>query len=251
MTASAAPPGRPLRLLVDAPTVRVEVVELPGGVRAVRKVYALPSWRRRLAAVFGHAWLGRAKGPREAANLARLARGGAPVLAPLGSGERRDRLGFVRASWLLTPFLDGAPTLLELLRGGSAPVAAAVEDRAALWREIGAGVARIHRLGCRYRHLRARNLLLGPDGPRWIDASKSRWRRAPLARALAAADLHGFLAPLEQAGWLTAADWSAFGAGYRPSRPELALAELERLISPRERARCRRELERELARLRR
>ncbi len=232
-----------VRRLVDAPTVRVEVVEGEEGLE-LRKLYSFPRWGQRWRAALRHTWLGQAKGEREAANLLRLAQGGAPALAPIGCGSRRDRLGFVRASWLWLPYLEGWVSLAEVLRGQAEPPPA-WRNRGRLWQEVGAGVARIHALGCRYRDLRPRNLLLGPAGMRWIDASKSRWLPEPLPRAQAAEELAGFLLPWE--GEL-GEDFTAFWRGYRGWEGVERAVELTAELATPARKRLRRLLEREAAR---
>ncbi|RMH02268.1 MAG: hypothetical protein D6702_09265 [Planctomycetota bacterium] len=239
----APPAGRVLEVLVAAPTVRVERIELAGGGRAVRKIYSLPRFGQRLRLAFGPGWLGRPKGEREADNLRRLHRGGAAAPPPLAAGSRRDRLGFVRQSWLLLPDLSPRPTLAEVL-AGRAPVPTAFADRERLWQAVGASVADIHRLGCFYRDLRARNLLLGEGDLFWIDAAKSRWAKPPLAAAAAALDLAGFVLPLD----LPPSAWSALIAGYGAFTDLERPQQLSRLLGRRRRRRLARVLAREAQR---
>lgn len=248
MSACAFPEGAVVERLVDAATVRVEVVELVDGRRVVRKLYSFPRLEQRLRGALRHSWLGRPKGEREAANLERLARGGAAVLAPLGWGSRRDRLGFVRESWLVLPYLERRATLEQILCG-AAEVPGAGEE-GALWREVGVSVRRIHDLGCFYRDLRPRNLLVAPGDLRWIDASKSRWTPAPLPRPLAAEDLAGFLLPLDLAPRRAAQVWSAFREGYCDFEDLAELEELPRELGWGGRRRLRKCVARERDRLR-
>jgi len=212
VSGGAPPEGAVLRRLVDAPTVKVELLELPSGERAVRKLYSFPRWSQRLRGALRHSWLGQPKGEREAGNLSRLAAGGAPVVAPSSSGSERDALGFVRQSWLLLPYLEGRLGLDQIVAGAAAPPGPDGAD--ALWRQVGRGVRKIHQLGCFYRDLRPRNLLVGEADQRWIDASKSRWFPAPLEPARAAEDLAGLLLPLPVEEGERAWIWTCVRGGY-------------------------------------
>ncbi len=232
--------GAPGRVLLEAPTVRLVVEERDGGP-VVRKTYRFPRASQRWKGALRHTWLGRPKGEREAANLLRLAEGGAPALRPLEWGSRRDRLGFVLESWLVLPYLEGWVGLDQFLRPSSPPIEG-WDSLHGLWKEVGHAVSRIHDLGCLYRDLRPRNLLVGPGELAWIDASKSRFRSGPLGAEERAEDLLGFWLPVP-------ADrregFPAFWKGYGGDPVLGDLAGLERQLSAGGRRRLRRVVRRE------
>jgi hypothetical protein len=232
--------GAPGRVLLEAPTVRL-VVEERDGCPVVRKTYRFPRVSQRWKGALRHTWLGRPKGEREAANLLRLAEGGAPVLRPLEWGSQRDALGFVLESWLVLPFLEGWVGLDRFLTLSPPPIAG-WDSPEGLWREVGHAVSQIHDLGCLYRDLRPRNLLVGPGELAWIDASNSRFRSGPLGAEERAEDLLGFWLPVppdQRQGF--AAFWKGYGGD-----PVLGdLAGLERQLFAGGRRRLRRVVRRE------
>ncbi len=194
--------------IVRTRTVTVERALAPdGGVCAVKR-YRFPSLGRRIEAAFRHTWLAVPKARREMRSLARLRALGVPAVEPLGCGWRRDGLGFVRDSFLLTRWWPH-PDLARRL-------AAREELPDAAWRALGAALGTLHARGVRHDGLKPRNLLLGPGAnglweARLLDPARARFRSAPLGVAAAARDLaalHAVLARTPQGAR------EAFDAGY-------------------------------------
>lgn len=202
--------------LVRTATVTVERVAGPSGEFALKR-YRFPVLRRRLEAAFRHTWLAQPKARRELRSLHRMQALGIPVVAPFGCGWRRDALGFVVDSFLLTRWWPHADLARRTAAGERLPPAA--------WRELGCAVGALHARGVAHGGLAARNLLIGLDDAgfwqaRIVDPARARFRSAPLSPREAASDLQ----PLQDA--LTAAGGersAAFAAGYcSPSLPSSA-----------------------------
>ncbi|TAH36775.1 MAG: hypothetical protein EYC70_07225 [Planctomycetota bacterium] len=233
------PDGTVRATLVDRPTVRVQQLDLADGRRGVLKRYFFPYWSQRMRALHRHAWLGLPKPVNEARNLLRLSAAGVPALEPMAWAVKTSPLGIVRDGWLLLPYLDGARTLEQVLR-------AHTTLPEAFWSTLGAEVRRVHDVGCWYRNLAARNLLLTPElALHWIDPGKSQWLRAPLDSSRAAADLAVFLIPLQP--FLPPGAWPAFQRGY--GRPPAPLEDLWQELPRDLRRRCEHWVRREQDRL--
>lgn len=202
--------------LVRTATVTVERVAGPGG-EFVLKRYRFPFLGRRLEAAFRHTWIARPKAQRELRALARMRALAIPVAEPYGCGWRRDALGFVVDSFLLTRWWPHAD-LAQRVAAGDAPPPAA-------WQELGRAIGALHARGVAHGGLAARNLLIGRDErgswqARILDPARARFRRAPLRRAEADADLLPLQPALLAAGSACA---DAFAAGYcNPSLPSSA-----------------------------
>jgi tRNA A-37 threonylcarbamoyl transferase component Bud32 len=194
--------------IVRTRTVTVERTLAPDGGVCVVKRYRFPVLGRRLEAAFRHTWLAVPKARREMRSLARLRVQGVPAVEPLGCGWRRDALGFVRDSFLLTRWWPH-PDLAGLL-------AAREELPDAAWRAVGETLGALHARGVRHGGLQPRNLLLGPftDGhweARLLDPARARFGSAPLGVAAAARDLAPLRAVLART---PSGARDAFDAGY-------------------------------------
>lgn len=203
--------------IVRTSTVTVERLLAPDGAACVLKRYRFPILARRLEAAFRHTWLAQPKARREMRALASMQALGVPVVSPIGCGWRRDALGFVVDSFLLTQWWPHADLARRIAAKEHLPPAA--------WQALGAAVGLLHTCGVRHGGLAARNLLVGEESPsgwqaRLLDPARARFRGRPLTRAEADRDL----VPLEPA--LALADpgrREAFNAGYcNPSLPSSA-----------------------------
>lgn len=186
-----------LARLVETPTVEVRLLRDPRGGEAVLKRYRFPRLLRRLEAAFRHSWLtARPKAARELRALRRLRELGVPAVEPLGWGVVRDRLGFVRDSFLLTRHWP-QPDLARLLQDHGPPPPAA-------WHALGVSVAAMHARGVRHGGLAPRNVLVGQptDGRwqvRWLDPARAQFRDRRLPRGEAERDLDALRPTLEAA----------------------------------------------------
>lgn len=198
--------------LVRTRTVSVARVLAPDGGECALKRYRFPFLWRRLEAAFRHTWTAEPKARAESRALARLREIGVPAVEPLGCGWRRDALGFVRDSFLLTRWWPHADLARQLAAGTELPPAA--------WRAVGAAVGALHARGARHGGLEPRNVLLGTgaDGAwsaRLVDPARARFAAEPLPEAAAAADLAPLRACLRTAA---PAARAAFEEGYcKPS----------------------------------
>lgn len=203
--------------LVRTATVTVERVIAPDGGACALKRYRFPYLLRRLEAGLRHTWLAAPKARRELRALARLQELGVPAVAPLGCGWRRDALGFVRDSFLLTRWWPHADLARRGAAGETLPPAA--------WQALGHVLGLLHARGAAHGGLAPRNLLIGEVSAgawqaRILDPARIRFQRAPLSRAAAERDLRPLQSALEQAG---ADGRAAFAAGYcSPSLPSSA-----------------------------
>jgi len=142
---------------------------------------------------------------REVCTLERLRRRGVPVVEPLGACVRWLVPGCYRG-WVVTRYVPGARTVWEW-----AVTETADADRAAVWRQVGAAVRRLHQAGARHPDLNLHNILLGPEAAAmrvvFVDFDQPRvpaWSRnaaADLAR------LRRSARKLDPEGrWITASD---------------------------------------------
>ncbi len=237
------PTGRVRAVFVDSPTVRVEQIDLEDGSRIVLKRYSFPRFSQRLKGALRHTLLGTPKALRESRALERLQNEGIPVLAALAVGVHRGWDGFVRESWLTTPFRPQARNLGTMLRGGD-PLPPT------FWEGVGTSVGALHSLGCWYRGLVPRNLLVEPDFSfHLIDAAKCRWKTPPLPSPLVRLDLARLFLPAQGAGLLPEGAWPAFLTGYRGLDTDLSLEEILRPFLPAARRRAEAVIARERTRL--
>lgn len=194
--------------LVRTATVTVERVLAPDGREFAFKRYRFPFLARRLEAAFRHTWMAQPKARREMRTLAALQRLGVPVVSPVGCGWRRDALGFVVDSFLLTSWCPHADLARRTAAGNVLPPAA--------WQALGSAIGILHARGVVHGGLAARNLLVGPDSSQaWqaliLDPARARFRGKPLASAEAVRDLQPLQPTLAGAGHEGRA---AFAAGY-------------------------------------
>ncbi len=165
---------------------------LPIKEGARRSVWALPGpaggvLAKRFALRGADPWRALFVGSRAAAEyrtMERLVRLGAPVVRPLGFGERR-RAGLVREAWFLGRLVPGARTLRASMgaarRAGDGAALHALLDAAL------ASTAALHGAGGDHRDLHADNLLVDAAGRVLVTDlhSVSLVRRLPLARRAA------------------------------------------------------------------
>jgi 3-deoxy-D-manno-octulosonic acid kinase len=113
-------------------------------------------------------WTGadRTRGFREYRLLASLHGQGLPVPAPIGA--RYVRHGLRYSADLLTARIPDAPTLAQYLGEGQLDAAVAGQ--------VGAAVARFHRVGAWHADLNAHNILVAPSGIFVIDFDRGRLR---------------------------------------------------------------------------
>jgi len=225
----ADPAGRPLpglelcltiwerrEELVRTATVTVERVTGPGGEFALKR-YRFPFLRRRIEAAFRHSWIAVPKARRELRSLARMQALGIPVVEPYGCGWRRDALGFVVDSFLLSRWWPHPDLARSAAAGEPLPPAA--------WQALGRAAGALHARGVAHGGLAARNLLIGREErgvwqARILDPARARFGGAPLGRARAEADLLPLQPALLAAG---AEARAAFADGYcSPSLPSSA-----------------------------
>lgn len=203
--------------LVRTSTVTVSRVLAPGGQVCVLKRYRFPRLWRRLEAAFRHTWLAQPKARREMRILARMRDLDLPVVEPLGCGWKRDALGFVTDSFLLTRWWPHADLPRRIAAGEQLPPAA--------WEALGEAVGALHARGVAHGGLAARNILIGMEEPgawqvRLVDPIRARMRRAALSPSEAEQDLLLLQPTLAAAGPEMRA---AFAAGYcKPSLPSSA-----------------------------
>jgi 3-deoxy-D-manno-octulosonic acid kinase len=149
---------------------------------------------------------------RELRVMAALHGRGAPVVEVYGAAVEWMLPGCYRG-WLATRYIEGARTFWEW--AAATPL---VRERAALLRDVGTSIRRLHDCGARHPDLNANNILLGPttavsfiDFDRAdISAANHRGREADLDRlwrSLRKLDPHG--------QHVTAADFETLRAAYR------------------------------------
>ena len=141
--------------------------------------------------------------------LAALCERGLPVPAPVAA--RYARSGVSYRCDLITRRIQGVRPLSDVLAAAAAP--------AALWRGIGALVARFHDAGLDHADLNAHNILVGADGGlSLVDFDRCRlrapgaWRDANLQRLRRSLRKVTVGLPAER---FRAADWQALMAAYR------------------------------------
>jgi tRNA A-37 threonylcarbamoyl transferase component Bud32 len=198
--------------LVRSSTVTVSRVLAPDGQDCVLKRYRFPRLLRRLEAAFRHTWLAQPKARREWRALVRMTALDLPVVAPLGCGWRRDALGFVTDSFLLTRWWPHPDLARRMAAGEALPPAA--------WQAIGSAIGALHARGVLHGGLAARNVLAGMEASgawqaRLVDPVRARFRRSSLSPHEADQDLLPLQPALTGAGLEARA---AFAAGYcKPS----------------------------------
>jgi hypothetical protein len=188
----------------------------PDGGECALKRYRFPMLLRRVEAAFRHSWIATPKAAAELAALARLRALGVPAVEPLACGWRRDAVGFVRDSFLLTRWWPHEDLERRLAAGRPLPEPA--------WRALGAAVGALHARGVRHGGLAPRNLLIGrasgaesdaAPGAEWearlVDPARVRFGPAPLDARAAQRDLRPLQPALAQAG---PAQRRAFESGY-------------------------------------
>jgi lipopolysaccharide kinase (Kdo/WaaP) family protein len=144
-----------------------------GGMRSVVREVALPQVRFFLKS-YGYSGLWRlrtvfipARAGREFRNLKRMAALGFRVPEPLAWGQERT-LGFVGVSFVATRAIENAVDLRTLIdRPGASPLPPPPERRR-LIEEFARTLRRAHDERFFIHTLRAKNLLLGREGARWV-----------------------------------------------------------------------------------
>lgn len=217
---------------VDEETVQVDFFRTSEVDDVVLKRYFFPLPEQRWKAALRHTWLiGQPKAQREAEALQRILKAGLPVAQPIGWAVRRDAIGFVHDSWLLSHRLPGEDLERRLARGEMLPDAA--------WFAVGASAGLLHDGGVRHGGLAARNVIVAESDrsvgsgwtAAWVDPAKAEFL-VRLGYFRRAAELLHFWAGLKDVSpWARA----AFAEGY--GDPEVA--EEERLwmrIPPHDRA---------------
>lgn len=140
--------------------------------------------------------------------LADLCRRGLPVPTPVAARVVRD--GVIYRGDLITVCVPAARPLADWLSDQALS--------AAIWRTVGATIARFHRAGVYHHDLNARNILLDADGAiTLIDFDKSRlrspgrWREHNVVRLRRSLDK---IARRQPGLHFDAADWAALRSGY-------------------------------------
>jgi 3-deoxy-D-manno-octulosonic acid kinase len=141
--------------------------------------------------------------------LALLSLRGLPVPQPIAARYRRT--GFIYRCDLITRRIAGAQPLSAALAAGSIP--------AAVWRAIGATIARLHGAGVDHADLNAHNILLtAQGGVSVIDFDRCRlraagpWMQGNLKRLRRSLDKVSRELPRER---FSGADWDWLLSGYR------------------------------------
>lgn len=175
-----------LEVLAQSRTVRVEKLRDGHGNEVVRKSYSFPTSKDRRRGMWRGTWFGHPKVERELTNLNFLQRAKVPSVVGVRACIKRNALGFVVDSHLVTKVSAGT-SLAELVRSQQMP-------EFHTWAALGQSISRMHQMRFWHRGLAPRNVLILEKAPfhLWLDPAKSKISTKPLSQAARADDLLRF-----------------------------------------------------------